>query len=293
MQPRRHGRRPSRTGFDPATAERMGLVLDFMPFGNRRDPHKHHRKEPVVQVIGFRRFTLLDGIPLNFTDIDFLEKVSLLSEMLKSVIRLSGTRRSLVTNVILSCYKERDHMSCFPVTPIDEEDYGLLLESFEEPERERVRILREFGEMEDLLESRGLPRKAIRVPPTPLSYDDLTPTAKENLPRAIEAIVRSRESEFVEFFNIAEPINVRLHAIELLPGIGKKTLRKVLQYRNSKRFESFDEVHKVAKVDPVQALVSKILEEIKGEASYYLFVRPREPNRPFLDYLTLIARSRR
>ncbi|MEB2836537.1 MAG: DUF655 domain-containing protein [Desulfurococcales archaeon] len=285
MQQRRHGhgKRPQRPRIDIAQLERVGIVLDFLPFGNRRDPHKHHQKEPVVQALGYRRFTLLDGIPLNFNDIDFLERVSLLSEVLKTIIRLHDTRRGLRSNVVLACYKERDSSTCFPVTPIEEDDVELLVKAFDE--RERVNIVLDFEAIERMLEDKSLPKLAIRVPPTPIHYEDLTPTARDNLRAAVERIVQEREAEFVEFFNMAEPINIRLHAIELLPGIGKKTLRKVLQYRTRKRFESYEEIHSIIKMDPVQALTEKILEELEGRASYYLFVKPRERGKPFLDYL--------
>jgi putative nucleotide binding protein len=297
MQQRRRRRKPLKPRPDPAQLERIGLVLDYMPFGNRRDPHKHHQKEPVVQAIGFRYFTLLDGIPLNFSDVDFFEKVSLLSEMLKTIIRLRESRKGLRTNVILACYRGAQETLCLPLTSLDEMDRKLLEASFEE--YERVKVLSDLSEMEEFLKSKGMPLKMIRVPPTPIRYDDLSPTARDNLRGAIERIVREREKEFVQFFNIAEPINVRLHAIELLPGIGKKTLRRVLQYRARKPFESFDEIHSVIKVDPVSSLVEKILEEIRGEASYYLFVRPQpeegaevERGRPFLDYISRISRAR-
>lgn len=299
MRQRRHRRRAEKPTSDPAQLERIGLVLDYMPFGNRRDPHKHHQKEPVVQAIGYRYFTLLDGVPLNFSDIDFFEKISLLSETLKTIIRLGETRKGLRANVILACYREVQRTVCLPLTPLDEADRKLLEASFEE--HERVSVLSDFSEMEEFLKSKGTPSKMIRVPPTPISYEDLSPTARDNLRGAIERIVKEREKEFVQFFNIAEPINVRLHAIELLPGIGKKTLRRVLQYRVHKPFESFDEVHSIIKVDPVNSLVEKILEEIRGEAAYYLFVKPQsraeegveaERGKPFLDYISRISQSR-
>jgi len=217
--------------------------------------------------------------------------------MLKTVIRLRETKRGLRINVILACHKEPQETLCFPLTPLDELDRKLLEASFEE--YERVKVLTDFSEVEELLKSKGMPLKAIRVPPTPLRYEDLSPTARDNLRGAVERIVREREREFVEFFNIAEPINVRLHAIELLPGIGKKTLRRILQYRTRKPFETFEEVHSVIKVDPVHSLVEKILEEIRGEATYYLFVKPQpraeegleaERGKPFLDYISRIGR---
>jgi putative nucleotide binding protein len=278
--------------FDIASFERVGVVLDFLPFGNRRDPHRHHQREPVVQALGVRGFTLLDGIPLNFNDIDFLEKVTLLSEVYKTLI-YPDTRRGVGRlSLFLACLKERESTACFPSNPLSDEEMELLLDSFET--RQKIVVFNDFDKFEELVTSKGLPRPMIRVPPTPIHYEDLTPTARDNLEKAVSLIVKERESEFVEFFNIAEPINVRLHAIELLPGIGKKTLKKILQYRLQKPFSSFEEVHKVAKIDPVTALTEKILEEIRGESTYYLFVKPPSRDKPFLGYLQrLSARAHR
>lgn len=286
-QPRhQRGERP-----DIAYLERIGIVLDFLPFGNRKDPHRHHQKEPVVQALGYTHFTLLDGIPLNFNDIDFLEKVTLLSEVYKTIIYPDSRKGVGRTSVFLACMRTREAMTCYPTTPLDENDVELLLASFERGQN--VSIVSDFEKFENIVISRGFPKYMIRVPPTPIAYDDLTPTARDNLERAVSLIIKEREHEFVEFFNIAEPINVRLHAIELLPGIGKKTLKKILQHRLQKPFTSFEDVHKVAKIDPVAALTEKILEEIEGRATYYLFVRPRERDKPFLGYLQRLARVAR
>jgi len=288
---RRPPRQPRREPPDPASIEKIGVVLDFMPVGNRKDPHKHHQREPVVQAVGFNYFTLLDGIPLNFSEIDFLEKVALLSEVYKTIIYPDQRRGVGRASVFLACLRERDSAICFPVTPLDQRDLELLAESFEE--KQRVTIVDDFDKFERIITEKGLPTQAIRVPPTPIRYSDLTPTAKSNLEQAVSSIVKEREKDFVEFFNIAEPINVRLHAIELLPGVGKKTLKKILQYRLQKRFASYEEIHKVAKIDPVSSLTEKIIEELRGDASYYLFVRPPDPGKPFLGYLNAISKLRR
>ncbi len=111
-----------------------------------------------------------------------------------------------------------------------------------------------------------------------IRYEDLTSVAKSNLEDVIKKLVKEREKQFVEFFNKARPITVRLHSLELLPGIGKKIMFEILEEREKKPFESFEDIKKrIPLVDPEKAIVGRILEEIKGECKYYLFVRP--PNR--------------
>ena len=55
-----------------------------------------------------------------------------------------------------------------------------------------------------------------------LSYDELTPTAKGELEPVVEKIIAKSEQRFVEFYNIAVPISLKMHMLNLLPGFGKK-----------------------------------------------------------------------
>ncbi len=122
-------------------------------------------------------------------------------------------------------------------------------------------------------------RKPVRI-----TYDDLTSVARTNLPEAIKKIILENEKYFVEFFNIAEPVNIKLHTLELLPGIGKKTMKHILEERSKKPFESFDEIKARTKIDPVKTLVERIIQELTGTEKYYLFVKPRNRGL-YLGYL--------
>lgn len=56
-----------------------------------------------------------------------------------------------------------------------------------------------------------------------IGYSELTAGANLELPFILEACVRYQEERFVKFFNEAHSITTRLHMLDLLPGIGKKT----------------------------------------------------------------------
>ncbi len=56
-----------------------------------------------------------------------------------------------------------------------------------------------------------------------ISYDELTQTAKLELPFVIEQLVKEHEKEYVDFFNKSISISPKLHMLHLLPGIGKKS----------------------------------------------------------------------
>jgi len=129
----------------------------------------------------------------------------------------------------------------------------------------------------------------------PLLYEDLSAVAKSFLPEAVSSIIKEREEVFVTFFNIASPLTIKLHALELLPGIGKKTMWTILAERQRRPFESFDDLKERGKiVDPVKILTERILSEIRGEERYYLFVEPPmviKQNTIFLNYLERMYRS--
>lgn len=107
-----------------------------------------------------------------------------------------------------------------------------------------------------------------------LTYDELTDTAKAELPYVLEEIVKNNEDRFVKFFNIAPPITNRLHSLELLPGIGKKHMWEIIEEREKKPFESFEDLKKRVKglPDPVKMIAKRILEELQGKDKYRLFV---------------------
>jgi putative nucleotide binding protein len=109
-----------------------------------------------------------------------------------------------------------------------------------------------------------------------IHYEDLTSIAKDNLPRAIRKIIEENKETFLNFFNRTGPITIRLHSLELLPGIGKKQLIKILDEREKEPFKSFQDLKERTKLlgDPIDMIVNRIIQEIRGDCKYYLFARP-------------------
>ncbi|WP_457750737.1 DUF655 domain-containing protein [Thermococcus sp.] len=110
-----------------------------------------------------------------------------------------------------------------------------------------------------------------------IHYDDLTATAKAELPYVIEEIVKNSEERFIQFFNIAPPITNRLHSLELLPGIGKKHMWEILDERKREPFKSFEDLRERVKglPDPYKMIAKRIVDEIIGKDKYRLFVGSR------------------
>lgn len=108
-----------------------------------------------------------------------------------------------------------------------------------------------------------------------IGYDDLTATAKSELPHAISQAIERNEQRFVEFFNKSEAITTRLHPVELLPGVGKKLMQTILEERKKAPFVSLQDIEQRIKgLNVKEALVKRILMEIQGVDRYFLFCRP-------------------
>lgn len=108
-----------------------------------------------------------------------------------------------------------------------------------------------------------------------ISYEELSSAAKAELPGVLEIIVRSDEERFVDFFNASQPVTPRMHAMELIPGIGKKLMWQILEQRERNPFKGFEDLQtRVNLPDPARLLARRVLKELAEGEKYLLFVRP-------------------
>ena len=108
-----------------------------------------------------------------------------------------------------------------------------------------------------------------------LQREKITESAKEQLVEFIKKIVKEKEQKFVNFFNESEAINKRIHQIELLPGLGKKYVKEILDKRKEKPFESFEDMKKrISNLPyPEKAVEKRILQELTTFERYNLFTK--------------------
>jgi putative nucleotide binding protein len=118
------------------------------------------------------------------------------------------------------------------------------------------------------------PREEITYIIGRIGYDELTATAKMEISAVISRIVLSRENWFINFFNNARAITPRMHALELIPGIGKKYMWQVINERERRPFESYDDLQKRTELpNPVKLITKRVMEELSGDSKYRLFTR--------------------
>ncbi len=107
-----------------------------------------------------------------------------------------------------------------------------------------------------------------------LPVEKLTATAKSELEFVVKDIMKKDEKRFIGFFNKAMPLSTRMHQLELLPGVGKKHMWQIIEVRNEKEFESFQDIKNRVKLmpDPEKAVARRILLELEGKEKHKLFV---------------------
>jgi putative nucleotide binding protein len=107
-----------------------------------------------------------------------------------------------------------------------------------------------------------------------LMYGELTATARSELSPVLERIVLADAPKYLRFFNDAPAVSRRFHLLELLPGIGKKTMQAIVDERRRAPFGSFQDLADRAHLkNPEKLLVGRIEAELSGvEDKYRLFV---------------------
>ncbi len=166
--------------------EEYAWVLDYLPYGYTNDKRPVYQKKPVVQLVGEKKFALIEAIPKQ-------NKVSQSQERLY----IGDGERDMIDHV-------KKH----------------------------------------------------------LTYDELTHGAKVELPYVLEKIVIENEKDLLSMYNESYAITTRLHMLELLPGIGKKTMWAVLDERKKGDFENFkDLMDRVKGMHHPEKLIARRVEE--------------------------------
>jgi len=107
-----------------------------------------------------------------------------------------------------------------------------------------------------------------------IDYENLSQVAKDSLPSVLEDMVMSNQEKYIGIMNSMGLLTPRLHAFELLSGIGRSTTRRIIEERERGFFSSFEDFAQRTKVaNPARVIVARIIEEISTQQRYRLFVR--------------------
>jgi len=107
-----------------------------------------------------------------------------------------------------------------------------------------------------------------------LEYEQISSSAQSELSGVVENIVTNNETRFVDYLNNARPLTPRIHALELIPGIGKTYMKTMIEEREKKKFQSYADLQeRVGFKEPIRHISERIMHEITGESRMNLFVK--------------------
>ncbi len=116
-----------------------------------------------------------------------------------------------------------------------------------------------------------------------VSLDEMTHNAQNELSFVLEEIVENDPDRFMQVYNEGGPISTRMHSLELLPGLGKKLMKAVLEERRKEPFEDFEDLEeRVPSLHKPSKIIAKRIEkEIRDEnEKYHVYTRrPRDERR--------------
>ena len=114
-----------------------------------------------------------------------------------------------------------------------------------------------------------------------VTYADLTPSAHGELPYIIDDVINAEPERFLKFFDTAPPISVRFHSLELLPGVGKKSVEHIVGEQKKGPFTSFEDLETRAQLPhPKQLVRDRVIKELTDEnEKYRIFTRPPQQER--------------
>ncbi len=107
-----------------------------------------------------------------------------------------------------------------------------------------------------------------------INLDRLTQTARQELTTIVKNLIHKNEPRFVEFFNKAQPLSIRMHSLELLPSVGKKHVRELLDERRVEDFKNFVDIKKRVNLmpDPEAVVFKRIMLELEGNEKHKVFL---------------------
>ncbi len=103
--------------------------------------------------------------------------------------------------------------------------------------------------------------------------DKLSGNALNLLKERINLIVKENEEKYIDIINKLGSVNVRLHSLSLIPGVGKKMVQKILEERRKALFTSYSDFDtRVGFTSGIaNSIQERIMEELESKDKYRIF----------------------
>jgi putative nucleotide binding protein len=94
-------------------------------------------------------------------------------------------------------------------------------------------------------------------------YRELPNSAQIALIEVIKGILKDNPESSLTFYNRAGPVSLKFHAFQLLPGVGPRKAKQMMNSRVSAGWMSFEEVDEACTIDSLQLIVERLVEELQ------------------------------
>ena len=94
-------------------------------------------------------------------------------------------------------------------------------------------------------------------------YRELSNSAQFALTDVVKQILSDNPDPSLTFYNRAGPVSLKFHAFQLLPGVGQKKVKQMLDKRTSIGWLSFEEIDEACSIDSLQLIAERLVEELE------------------------------
>ena len=101
-------------------------------------------------------------------------------------------------------------------------------------------------------------------PLSPLRFQDISGEANSVLQEAVAESIKVNPDSHLGFYNRANNISRKVHAFQLLPGVGSSTARSWVETRGPNGWVDLDEVSQKLDIDAVELLAERYVSEMEN-----------------------------
>ena len=105
-------------------------------------------------------------------------------------------------------------------------------------------------------------RKVIAEPLGMTRYRDLTNRAQSDLSEVIATTINDNPEPYLSFYNRAGNLSLKMHAFELLSGIGPSKAREMIESRGRKGWKDLPSLDAACNINSASLLAQRLAEEI-------------------------------
>ena len=101
-------------------------------------------------------------------------------------------------------------------------------------------------------------------PLSPIRFQDLSGDANSALQESVVESIKVNPDPHLGFYNRANNISLKVHAFQLLPGVGSSTARSWVEIRGPNGWVDLDEVSQKLDIDAVELLAERYVSEMEN-----------------------------